>query len=58
MQEQYYEYLTSSRNNITYIHTHNSRFIPEGVAETSQIHPDTQILPKIALSYKKYCYDN
>jgi hypothetical protein len=27
-------------------HTYYSRFIPEGVVETSQIHRDTHILPK------------
>jgi hypothetical protein len=30
----------------TYIHTYHSRFIPEGVAEISQIHRDAHVLPK------------
>jgi hypothetical protein len=33
----------------------HSRFIPEGLAETSQIHWDTQILQKW-LTYEKYCW--
>jgi hypothetical protein len=32
----------------TYIHTYRSRFIPEGVAEASQIFiRDTHVLPKL-----------
>jgi hypothetical protein len=34
------------------IHTHHSRFIPEGVAEASQIFlRDAHILPKLATRY-------
>jgi hypothetical protein len=33
---------------ISYIHTYHSRFIPEGVAEVSQIfHRDTHVLPTL-----------
>jgi hypothetical protein len=36
----------------TYIHTYQSRFIPEGIAEASQIFlRDTHVLPKL-FSYK------
>jgi hypothetical protein len=39
----------------TYIHTYHSRFIPEGVAELSQIFPrDTHVLPKL-VSYEERC---
>jgi hypothetical protein len=38
-----------------YIHTYHSRFIPEGVAEVSQIFlRDTHVLPKLA-SYEEHC---
>jgi hypothetical protein len=37
------------------IHTYHSRFIPEGVAEVSQIFlQDTHVLPKLA-SYEEHC---
>jgi hypothetical protein len=37
-----------------YIHTYHSRFIPEGVAEASQIlFPDAYVLPKL-LSCEEY----
>jgi hypothetical protein len=37
------------------IHTYHSRFIPEGVAEVSQIYlRDTHILPKL-ISYEEHC---
>jgi hypothetical protein len=39
----------------TNIHTYHSRFIPERVAEASQIFlRDAHVLPKL-LSYKEYC---
>jgi hypothetical protein len=39
----------------TYIHTYHSRFIPEGVAEVSQIFfRDTYVLPKLII-YEKHC---
>jgi hypothetical protein len=39
----------------TYIHTYHSRFIPEGVAEASQIFfQDAHLAPKL-FSYEKYC---
>jgi hypothetical protein len=39
----------------TYIHTYHSRFIPEGVAEVSQIFlRDTHVLPKF-VSYEENC---
>jgi hypothetical protein len=39
----------------TYIHTYHSRFIPEWVAEVSQIFlRDTHVLPKF-VSYKEHC---
>jgi hypothetical protein len=38
----------------SYIHTHHSRFIPEGVAEVSQIFlRDTHVLPKL-VSYEEH----
>jgi hypothetical protein len=38
-----------------YIHTYYSRFIPEGVAEVSQIFiGDTHVLPKL-VTYEEYC---
>jgi hypothetical protein len=38
-----------------YIHTYHSRFIPEGVAELSQIFlRDTHVLPKL-VSYEEHC---
>jgi hypothetical protein len=38
-----------------YIHTYHSHFIPEGVAEASQIFlRDAHVLPKL-LSYDEYC---
>jgi hypothetical protein len=38
-----------------YIHTYHSRFIPEGVAEVSQIFlRDTHVLPKL-VSYEEHC---
>jgi hypothetical protein len=40
---------------ITYILTYHSRFIPEGVAEVSQIFlRDTHVLPKL-FSYEEHC---
>jgi hypothetical protein len=40
---------------LIYIHTYHSRFIPEGVAEVSQIIlRDTHVLPKL-VSYKEHC---
>jgi hypothetical protein len=40
---------------ITYIHTYHSRFIPEGVAEVSQIFlRDTHVLPKL-VRYEEHC---
>jgi hypothetical protein len=37
------------------IHTYHSRFIPDGVAETSQLLlQDAQVLPKL-FSYEEYC---
>jgi hypothetical protein len=37
------------------IHTYHSRFIPEGVAEVSQIFlRDTHVLPKL-VSYEEHC---
>jgi hypothetical protein len=42
----------------TYIVTYHSRFIPEGIAETSRIFlPGTYVLPKL-LSYEEYCKHN
>jgi hypothetical protein len=39
----------------TYIHTYHSSFIPEGVAEVSQIFlRDTHVLPKL-VSYEEHC---
>jgi hypothetical protein len=39
----------------THIHTYHSRFIPEGVAEVSQIFlRDTHVLPKL-VSYEEHC---
>jgi hypothetical protein len=39
----------------TYIHTYHSRFIPEGLAEISQIIlRDTLVLPTL-VSYEEYC---
>jgi hypothetical protein len=39
----------------TYVHTYHSRFIPEMVAEASQIFfQDAHVLPKL-LSYEEYC---
>jgi hypothetical protein len=39
----------------TYIHTYHSRFIPEGLAEVSQIVlRDTHVLPKL-VSYEEHC---
>jgi hypothetical protein len=38
-----------------YIHTYHPRFIPEGVAEVSQIFlRDTHVLPKL-VSYEEHC---
>jgi hypothetical protein len=38
----------------TYIHTYHSRFIPEGVAESSQIFlQDTHVSPKL-VSYEEH----
>jgi hypothetical protein len=38
-----------------YIHTYHSRFIPEGVAEISQIFlRDTHVLPRL-VSYEEHC---
>jgi hypothetical protein len=38
-----------------YIHTYHSRFIPEGVAEVSQIFlRDSHVLPKL-VSYEEHC---
>jgi hypothetical protein len=38
-----------------YIHTYHSRFIPDGVAEVSQIFlRDTHVLPKL-VSYEEHC---
>jgi hypothetical protein len=43
-------YLTA----LMYIHTYHSRFIPEGVAEVSQIFlRDTHVLPKL-VSYEEH----
>jgi hypothetical protein len=43
------------RTSLLYIHTYHSRFIPEGVAEVSQIFPrDTHVLPKL-VSYEEHC---
>jgi hypothetical protein len=43
---------------LTYIHTYHSRFIPEGVAEVSQIFlRDTHVLPKL-VSYEEHCRRN
>jgi hypothetical protein len=40
---------------LTYIHTYHSRFIPEGVAEVSQIFlRGTHVLPKL-VSYEEHC---
>jgi hypothetical protein len=40
---------------IAYIHTYHSRFIPEGVAEVSQIFlRDTYILSKL-VNYEEHC---
>jgi hypothetical protein len=51
--EVYFEELYSLLH--TYIHTYHSRFIPEGVAEVSQIFlRDTHVLPKL-VSYKEHC---
>jgi hypothetical protein len=36
----------------TYIHTYHSRFIPEGVAEASQILRDAHVLPKLFSYYE------
>jgi hypothetical protein len=45
--------LTTERQKRTYIHTYQSRFIPEGVAELSLIFPqDTHVLPKL-VSYEE-----
>jgi hypothetical protein len=39
----------------SYIHTYHSRFIPEGVAEVTQIFlRDTYVLPKL-VSYEEHC---
>jgi hypothetical protein len=39
----------------TYIHTYHSRFIPEEVAEVSQIFlRDTHVFPKL-VSYEDHC---
>jgi hypothetical protein len=39
----------------TYIHTYHSRFIPEGVAEVSQIVlRDTHVLPKLVSYEEQY----
>jgi hypothetical protein len=39
---------------VTYIHSYHSRFIPEGVAEASQIFlQDIHVLPKL-VSYEKH----
>jgi lipid-A-disaccharide synthase-like uncharacterized protein len=38
----------------TYLHTYNSRFIPDGVAEASQIFVQTRFTLKF-LSYEKHC---
>jgi hypothetical protein len=41
---------------ILLIHTYHSRFIPEGVAEVSQIFlRDTLVLPKLLISYEEHC---
>jgi hypothetical protein len=41
--------------NYTYLYTYHSRFIPEGVAEVSQIFlRDTHVLPKL-VSYEEHC---
>jgi hypothetical protein len=43
-------------NIITYIHTYHSRFIPEGVAEVSQIFlRDTHVLPKLVSYEEQQC---
>jgi hypothetical protein len=48
-------YIPSRRPHI-YLHTYHSRFIPEGVAEVSQIFlRDTHVLPKL-VSYKEHYY--
>jgi hypothetical protein len=40
---------------LLYIHTYHSRFIPEKVAEVSQIFlRDTHVLPKL-VSYEEHC---
>jgi hypothetical protein len=40
---------------LSYIHTYHSRFIPEGVAEVSQIFlRDTHLLPKL-VNYEEHC---
>jgi hypothetical protein len=40
--------MASSTDNMKYIHTYHSRFIPEEVAEVSQIFlRDTHVLPKL-----------
>jgi hypothetical protein len=42
-------------NTYIYIHTYHSRFIPEGVAEVSQIFlRDTHVVPKL-VSYEEHC---
>jgi hypothetical protein len=48
-----YFYVTATKK--IHIHTYHSRFIPEGVAEVSQIFPrDTPVLPKL-VSYEEHC---
>jgi hypothetical protein len=47
--------LLMSRGCLYILHTYHSRFIPEGVAEVSQIFlRDTHVLPKL-LSYDEHC---
>jgi hypothetical protein len=48
-------YLQSAAElNDSFLHTYHSRFIPEGVAEVSQIFlRDTHVLPKL-VSYEEY----
>jgi hypothetical protein len=52
----YYDLLSHLRQFLfNYIHTYHSRFIPEGVAEVSQIFlRDTHVLP-ILVSYEEHC---
>jgi hypothetical protein len=48
-----WHYFSNRIGNI--IHTYHSRFIPEGVAEVSQLFlQDTHVLPKL-VSYEKHC---